>query len=175
MALVFKVGTLFIKTASKPLAGRFQKWVLGHPTYRKKVIDLAQVPTSDTSQKSQRNPEPPKVLSNPVPGNATCAWAQTSYAAANLDIIMRRIVECSRVTVVCKCKWLHVQTSGGHTPLPLPFDLFFILAVSSRHSLQKAVRQTQRPAIGMQWHSMWLRILHFDRPARCIGRVTRTD
>mmetsp|Transcript_2069 Transcript_2069/g.6124 ORF Transcript_2069/g.6124 Transcript_2069/m.6124 type:complete len:174 (-) Transcript_2069:3645-4166(-) len=42
MALVFKVGTLFIKTASKPLAGRFQKWVLGHPTYRKKVIDLAQ-------------------------------------------------------------------------------------------------------------------------------------
>ncbi len=44
MALVFKVGTLFIKTASKPLAGRFQKWVLGHPTYRQRVIDLAQVP-----------------------------------------------------------------------------------------------------------------------------------
>ncbi len=44
MALVFKVGTLFIKTASKPLANRFQKWVLGHPVYRKRVVNLAQVP-----------------------------------------------------------------------------------------------------------------------------------
>lgn len=42
MALVFKVGTLFIKTASKPLANRFQKWVLGHPTGRQRVIALAQ-------------------------------------------------------------------------------------------------------------------------------------
>lgn len=44
MALVFKVGTLFIKTASKPLANRFQKWVLGHPVYRNRVVNLAQVP-----------------------------------------------------------------------------------------------------------------------------------
>lgn len=43
MALVFKVGTLFIKTASKPLANRFQKWVLGHPVGRQRVIALAQV------------------------------------------------------------------------------------------------------------------------------------
>jgi Optic atrophy 3 protein (OPA3) len=43
MALVFKVGTLFIKTASKPLANRFQRWVLGHPEGRKRVIALAQV------------------------------------------------------------------------------------------------------------------------------------
>ena len=39
---MFKVGTLFIKTAAKPLAGRFQKWVLGHPTSRQHVISLAQ-------------------------------------------------------------------------------------------------------------------------------------
>lgn len=42
MALIFKVGTLFIKTASKPLANRFQSYVLGHPASRKRVINLAQ-------------------------------------------------------------------------------------------------------------------------------------
>lgn len=42
-ALVFKVFTLTIKTAAKPLAGRFQAWVLHHPTLRPAVVNLAQV------------------------------------------------------------------------------------------------------------------------------------
>lgn len=42
MAFVFKVGTLFIKTASKPLANRFQSFILGHPVSRERVISLAQ-------------------------------------------------------------------------------------------------------------------------------------
>ena len=50
MALVFKVGTLFIKTASKPLATRVQRWVLGHPEGRKRVIALAQVRCSVDEQ-----------------------------------------------------------------------------------------------------------------------------
>lgn len=41
-ALVFKVFTLTIKTAAKPLAGRFQAWVLHHPTLRPAVVNLAQ-------------------------------------------------------------------------------------------------------------------------------------
>ncbi|KAL3141945.1 hypothetical protein ABBQ32_004595 [Trebouxia sp. C0010 RCD-2024] len=41
-ALVFKIFTLSIKTAAKPLAGRFQSWVLQHPTLRPAVVKLAQ-------------------------------------------------------------------------------------------------------------------------------------
>lgn len=41
-ALLFKVFTLSIRTAAKPLAGRFQAWVLDHPTLRPAVINLAQ-------------------------------------------------------------------------------------------------------------------------------------
>ena len=42
-AFVFKVFTLSLKTVAKPLAGRFQTYVLGHPTFRGQVIELAQV------------------------------------------------------------------------------------------------------------------------------------
>lgn len=42
-ALVFKIFTLTIRTAAKPLAGRFQAWVLEHPTLRPAVVNLAQV------------------------------------------------------------------------------------------------------------------------------------
>ena len=42
-ALVFKIFTLSIRTAAKPLAGRFQAWVLDHPTLRPAVVSLAQV------------------------------------------------------------------------------------------------------------------------------------
>ncbi len=42
-ALLFKVFTLSIRTAAKPLAGRFQAWVLDHPTLRPAVVNLAQV------------------------------------------------------------------------------------------------------------------------------------
>ena len=45
-ALLFKVFTLSIRTAAKPLAGRFQAWVLDHPTLRPAVINLAQVPVA---------------------------------------------------------------------------------------------------------------------------------
>lgn len=41
-ALVFKIFTLSIRTAAKPLAGRFQAWVLDHPTLRPAVVNLAQ-------------------------------------------------------------------------------------------------------------------------------------
>lgn len=41
-ALVFKIFTLSIRTAAKPLAGRFQAWVLDHPTLRPAVVRLAQ-------------------------------------------------------------------------------------------------------------------------------------
>lgn len=41
-ALVFKIFTLSIRTAAKPLAGRFQAWVLDHPTLRPAVVSLAQ-------------------------------------------------------------------------------------------------------------------------------------
>ena len=42
-AFVFKVFTLSLKTIAKPLAGRFQGYVLNHPVARGRVIDLAQV------------------------------------------------------------------------------------------------------------------------------------
>jgi Optic atrophy 3 protein (OPA3) len=42
-ALLFKVGTLGIKTLAKPLATRFQSYVLGHPVLRRQVIGIAQV------------------------------------------------------------------------------------------------------------------------------------
>ncbi len=42
-ALVFKIFTLTIRTVAKPLAGRFQAWVLDHPTLRPAVVNLAQV------------------------------------------------------------------------------------------------------------------------------------
>lgn len=41
-SLVFKVVTLTLKTVSKPLASRFEQYVMGHPTLRGKVINLAQ-------------------------------------------------------------------------------------------------------------------------------------
>ena len=41
--MVFKIFTLSIRTAAKPLAGRFQAWVLDHPTLRPAVVNLAQV------------------------------------------------------------------------------------------------------------------------------------
>ena len=42
-ALLFKVFTLTIRTAAKPLAGRFQNYVIDHPTLRPAVVNLAQV------------------------------------------------------------------------------------------------------------------------------------
>lgn len=39
---VFKVFTLAIRTASKPLANRFQNYVLAHPTLRPTVLKFAQ-------------------------------------------------------------------------------------------------------------------------------------
>jgi len=42
MAFVFKVMTLAIRTASKPLANRFQNYVLTHPTLRPAVLKFAQ-------------------------------------------------------------------------------------------------------------------------------------
>ena len=41
--LLFKVGTLAIRTAAKPLANRFQAYVLGHPQFRQQVISAGQV------------------------------------------------------------------------------------------------------------------------------------
>ncbi|KAG7673117.1 hypothetical protein Ndes2526B_g05309 [Nannochloris sp. 'desiccata'] len=41
-SLVFKVVTLTVKTVAKPLAGQFEKYVMGHPVLRSKVISLAQ-------------------------------------------------------------------------------------------------------------------------------------
>eukprot|EP00873_Tetraselmis_striata_P006909 jgi/Tetstr1/427173/TSEL_017361.t1 len=42
MALAFKVATFTLKTLSKPLASRFQAWMLGHPYWRERSIGLAQ-------------------------------------------------------------------------------------------------------------------------------------
>ncbi len=39
-ALVFKVGTLFVRTLAKPLSNRFQSYVLGHPKMRQQVQPL---------------------------------------------------------------------------------------------------------------------------------------
>lgn len=41
-ALLFKVGALALKTLAKPVANRFQKWALSHPTYRQRIIGIAQ-------------------------------------------------------------------------------------------------------------------------------------
>lgn len=41
-AFVFKVFTLTLRTAAKPLALRFQQFVLTHPTLRPRVVKLAQ-------------------------------------------------------------------------------------------------------------------------------------
>jgi hypothetical protein len=40
--MVFKVFTLTLKTISKPLASRFEQYVMGHPVLRSKVINMAQ-------------------------------------------------------------------------------------------------------------------------------------
>ena len=42
-AFLFKVFTLTLRTAAKPLANRFQAFVLSHPTLRPRVVKLAQV------------------------------------------------------------------------------------------------------------------------------------
>lgn len=42
VALIFKVFTLTLKTVSKPLASRFEQYVMGHPKLRSKVINIAQ-------------------------------------------------------------------------------------------------------------------------------------
>ena len=39
--LLFKVGALTLKTVSKPLATKFEQYVMGHPTLRKQVIAAA--------------------------------------------------------------------------------------------------------------------------------------
>ena len=36
-ALVFKVGTLFVRTLAKPLSNRFESYVMGHPKMRKRA------------------------------------------------------------------------------------------------------------------------------------------
>ncbi len=41
-ALLFKVGTLVLKTAAKPLGDRFKNWVMAHPQYRQNVLNVAQ-------------------------------------------------------------------------------------------------------------------------------------
>jgi hypothetical protein len=41
--LLFKVLTLTLKTASKPLAAQFERYVMNHPVLRQRVITLAQV------------------------------------------------------------------------------------------------------------------------------------
>jgi hypothetical protein len=40
--ILFKLFALTLKTVSKPLASRFEKFIMGHPVARKRVIDLAQ-------------------------------------------------------------------------------------------------------------------------------------
>lgn len=40
--MLFKVFTLTLKTVSKPLASRFERYVMGHPVLREKVISTAQ-------------------------------------------------------------------------------------------------------------------------------------
>jgi hypothetical protein len=40
--MLFKVFTLTLKTVSKPLATRFEQYVMGHPVLRAKVISTAQ-------------------------------------------------------------------------------------------------------------------------------------
>mmetsp|Transcript_27553 Transcript_27553/g.49137 ORF Transcript_27553/g.49137 Transcript_27553/m.49137 type:complete len:174 (-) Transcript_27553:225-746(-) len=42
MALAFKVATFTMKTLAKPLASRFQGWMLSHPYWRERCINLAQ-------------------------------------------------------------------------------------------------------------------------------------
>ncbi|KAK9803533.1 hypothetical protein WJX73_005367 [Symbiochloris irregularis] len=42
MAFLFKAFTLTIRTAAKPLANRFERYVVNHPTLRPRVIQLAQ-------------------------------------------------------------------------------------------------------------------------------------
>ncbi|GBF91036.1 hypothetical protein Rsub_03891 [Raphidocelis subcapitata] len=42
-ALVFKLGTLAMKTLSKPLADRFRTWVMSHPQHRRSVLRVAEV------------------------------------------------------------------------------------------------------------------------------------
>jgi hypothetical protein len=41
--ILFKVGALTLKTVSKPLATKFEQYVMGHPTLRAKVIAAANV------------------------------------------------------------------------------------------------------------------------------------
>ena len=42
MAFVFKVFTLTVRTAAKPLAGRFEQYVLTHPHLRPRIVGIAQ-------------------------------------------------------------------------------------------------------------------------------------
>jgi len=40
-----------VKTASKPLAAQFERYVMGHPFMRKRVISIAQVNASENLKK----------------------------------------------------------------------------------------------------------------------------
>jgi hypothetical protein len=48
------VFALSLKTASKPLAGQFERYVMGHPTLRQRVISMAQVRFCDL--RTERRP-----------------------------------------------------------------------------------------------------------------------
>uniref|UniRef100_A0A7S0YP67 OPA3-like protein n=1 Tax=Polytomella parva TaxID=51329 RepID=A0A7S0YP67_9CHLO len=43
MALVFKVGTLVLKTLAKPIGASFQGWAMQHPLARSYIINTAQL------------------------------------------------------------------------------------------------------------------------------------
>ncbi|GAB4813002.1 hypothetical protein N2152v2_000048 [Parachlorella kessleri] len=40
--MLFKVFALTLKTVAKPLASRFEKFILGHPVAREKIVNFAQ-------------------------------------------------------------------------------------------------------------------------------------
>ena len=42
-ALIFKVGTLAVKTLAKPFGARFEYYIMNHPVARQKAVQMAQV------------------------------------------------------------------------------------------------------------------------------------
>ena len=91
--LLFKVGSLTLKTLSKPLAAKFEGYVMQHPVLRGRVVNLAQVrpssappsararpprgPERAVRPKPQGAPPPPP----PLPCSACTGWRWASTAA----------------------------------------------------------------------------------------------
>lgn len=111
MAFLFKAFTLTIRTAAKPLANRFERYVVTHPTLRPRVIKLAQVRSRSALYYTYRLLQQPRRENMPVAAlleNATeSAWGFPSFGilagrdGVSCNTALSQLVFCSLQLSFC--------------------------------------------------------------------------